>query len=99
MISLLKNPIADQCEHQELESPEENPDESVLQYMGPLQDNIPKAVPKLKDVNREELAVSLFCEGQSEHEFGRMTGMQPKGKVASGRQISPSATAFFKNQQ
>ena len=38
------------------------PPESVLEYMGRVQYNVAKAVPKLADANRQDLAGSMFSK-------------------------------------
>ena len=47
----------------ELMSARQKDGESVLDYMGRVQDNVPKAFPKLAYANRQNLSVSMFCQG------------------------------------
>ena len=66
--------------------------------MGSVQENRAKAFPNLADANRQDLAVSMFCQARSDQELGRMTAIKPKGAVASAQRYALSATAFGKNQ-
>ena len=79
------------CAHQKKE-------ETVLEYKGRVQDNVPKAVPKFAEANRQNLAVSMFCQGVSDDDVTRITALQAKSDVASALLIAPSATAFRKEQ-
>ena len=98
VIALFKPPDLSQVKIKELKSQQEKPDESVLEYMGRVQDNVAKAFPKLPNAKRQDLAVSMFGQGRPDVEFARMTGMQAKGDVASALRIGTSATAFGKSQ-
>ena len=77
-------------------SAQQKQDESVLDYMGRVEDNVTKAFPKLADGNRQNLAVSMFYQGLGDQEVARMTGIQGKGDVQSALPIVASATAFSK---
>ena len=48
-------------------------DESVVEYMSCVQVNVPKALPKLADGNRQNQAVSIFYEALGAHDVERMT--------------------------
>ena len=74
-------------------------DESVLDYIGRVKDNVAKAFPKLADGNRQNLAVSKFCQGLRDREVARITAMQANGAVASALRIAASAPAFIKEQR
>ena len=74
-------------------------DESVVEYMGRVQDNVAKAFPKLADANRQNLAVSMFCQGLHDQDIARMTAVQSKGDVASALHIAASATPYTKEQR
>ena len=54
VISIFKKPRFDPCQHQGVDSAQQNPDESVLEYMGRVQDNVGKAFPKPADANRQD---------------------------------------------
>ena len=69
-------------------------DESVVDYMDRVQHNVAKAFAKLADANRQNLAVSMFCQGLRDQELARMTAVQAKGDVASALRIAASATAY-----
>ena len=98
VISLFKTPDLTHVNIKELMSAQQKPDESVLEYMGRVQDNVANAFPKLADANRQDMAVSMFCQGLLEQEVGRRRAIQAKGDVASALRIATSATAFGKNQ-
>ena len=74
-------------------------DESVLDYMGRVQDNVAKAFPKRTDANRQNLTVSMFCHGLRDQEVARMTAIKAKGDVASALRIAASATAYGREQR
>ena len=69
-------------------------DEYVVDYMGRVQDNVAKAFPKLADTNRQNLAVSMFCQGVRDQEIASMTALQSKGDEASALRIAASATTY-----
>ena len=79
-------------------SAQKKPDESVLHYMGRLQDNVAKALRKPSDANRQDLAVSMFCQALGDQDVARMTAIQAKGDVSSALRIAASPTAYAKNQ-
>ena len=74
-------------------------EESVLDYMGRVQDNVAKAFPKLADGNSQNLAVSIFSQGLRDQDVARMTALQAKGDVASALRIAASTTAYGKEQR
>ena len=74
-------------------------DESVVDYMCRVQHNVAKPFPKLGDSNRQNLAVSMFCQGLRDQEVARMTAVQSTGEVASALRIAASATAYTKEQR
>ena len=74
-------------------------EESVVDYMGRVQDNEAKAYPKLADANRQNLAVSMFCQGLRDQDVARMTAIQAKGEVATALHIVASATAYGMEQR
>ena len=82
----------------ELMSAQQKSDVSVFQYMGRVQDNGAKAFSKIADANRQELAVSMFCQGIRDQEFARMTAIQANGGGASAISIAASRTAFGNTQ-
>ena len=98
VISIFKTPHLTHVNINELMSPQQKPDESFLEYMGRVQDNVAKAFPKLADANRQDLAVSILFQGLRDKEVARKTANQAKGDVASALRIATSATAFGKNQ-
>ena len=49
-------------------------------------------------MNRQDLAVSLFCHGLCDEELARFTAIQANGHVASALRIAASAKAFGKYQ-
>ena len=98
VISIFKFPDKTRINIKELMSAQQKPDESVLDYMARVQDNVAKAFPKLADRNRQDLAVSMFCQGLRDEEIARKTAIQAKGDVASALRIAASAKAFGKYQ-
>ena len=74
-------------------------DESVMDYMGRVKDNVAKAFPKLADANRQNLAVSIFCQGLRDQDVARMTAIQAKGDGASALRIAAPATAYGREQR
>ena len=79
-------------------SAQQNPEGSALEYMDRVEENVAKAIPKLTDRNRQELAGSMFCHGLRDEELARMTAIQSESRVASALRIAPSAKAFGKYQ-
>ena len=65
--------------------------------MGRVQDNLAKGFPKRAHGNRQDLAVSMFCQGLRDQEISRMPAIQKKDDVASALRIADWATAFVKN--
>ena len=98
VISLFKIPENTRVNIKELISAQQKRYESVLEYLDRVKDNVSKAIPKLADANRQDLAVSMFCQGLRDPEFARMRAIQPKGDVASALRIADSAKAFGKYQ-
>ena len=80
-------------------SAQQKQEESVLEYMDRVQDNVAKALPKLADANRQNLAVLMFCQGLRDQEVARMTAIQTKGDMESAVRIAASATDFGKEQR
>ena len=74
-------------------------DESVVDYMGRVQDNVAKAFPKLAEANRQDLAVSMFCQGLRDQDVARMTAINAKCEVATALHIAASPTAYGKEQR
>ena len=64
IIRIFQTPDLSHVNIKELMSAHQKQDESVVEYMGRVQDNVAKAFPKLADANRQNLAVSMFCQGQ-----------------------------------
>ena len=62
IIRIFKTPDLAHVNIKELMSARQKDDESVVDYMGRVQDNVAKAFPKLADANPQDLAVSLFCQ-------------------------------------
>ena len=59
-IRILKTP---DLTHVNIEvSAQQKQDESVLVYMGRVQNNVAKAFPKFPDAARQNMAVSMFCQ-------------------------------------
>ena len=98
IISIFKTPDLTHVNIKELMSAQQKQDDSVLDYMSRVKDNVEKAFPKLADANRKNLRVSMFCQGLGEQEVARMTAILAKGDVASALHIAASATAFAKEQ-
>ena len=82
IIRIFQTPDLSHVNIKELMSAHQKQDESVVEYMGRVQDNVAKAFPKLADTNRQNLAVSMFCQGLRDQEIARMTALQSKGDVA-----------------
>ena len=82
IIRLFSTPDLTNVNIKELMSAQQKQDESVVDYMGRVQDNVAKAFPKLADANRQNLAVSMFCQGLRDQEVARMTAVQAEGDVA-----------------
>ena len=61
IIRIFKTPDLSHVNINELMSARQKDDESVLDYMGRVQDNVAKAFPNLADANRKNQAVSMFC--------------------------------------
>ena len=99
MIRIFKTPDLAHGTIKELMSARQKDDESVVDYMGRVQDNVAKAFPKLADANRQDLAVSMFCQGLRDQDVARMTPIQAKGEVATALHIAASATAYGKEQR
>ena len=76
IIRIFKTPDLTDMNIKALISPQHKQDESVLEYMGRVQDNVAKAFPKLADANRQNLAVAMCCQGQGDQQIGRMTAIQ-----------------------
>ena len=98
IISLFRTPDLPRGNIKELMIPQQKADESVLEYMGRVQENVAKAFRKLAVANRQEQAFSMFCQGLPDEEVARMTALQAKVDLASALRIAASATAFGKNQ-
>ena len=64
-----------------------------------VEHNFAKSFPKLADANRQDLAVSMFSQGDTDQKVARMRAIPGKGDVASALVISTWAKAFNKNQQ
>ena len=83
----------------ELMSARQKDDESVVDYMGRVQDNVTKAFQKLADANRQNLAVSMFCQGLRDQDVAWMTAIQARGEVATALHSAASATAYGREQR
>ena len=83
----------------EFKSAREKNDESILDYTGRVKDNVAKAFPKLADMNRQNLAVSMFYQGRRDQEVARMTAIQSKDDVASSLRIAASASAYGREER
>ena len=99
IIRIFKTPDLTHVTIKDLISAQQKQDESVLDYMGRVEDIVAKAVPKLADGNRQNLTVSMFCQGRRDQEFAKMTAIQANGDVASALRFAASATAFGKVQR
>ena len=99
IIRIFKTPDLAHVNIKELMSARQKDDESVVDYMGRVQDNVAKAFPKLADANRQDLAVSMFCQGLRDQDVARMTAINAKGEVATALHIAASATAYGKEQR
>ena len=75
VISIFKIPEKNRVTMRELMSPQQTSEESVWEYMGRVQDNVPKAFPKLADANRQDLAGSIFCQGLRHEDVTSMTAI------------------------
>ena len=75
VISLFKIPEKNRVTMRELMSPQQTSEESVWEYMGRVQDNVAKAFPKLAGANRQDLAVSIFCQGLRDEDVTSMTAI------------------------
>ena len=58
-----------------------------------------KAFPKLADANRQDLAVSMFCQGLRDQDVARMTAINAKCEAATALHIAASATAYVREQR
>ena len=61
IIRIFQTPDLSHVNIKELMSAHQKQEESVVEYMGRVQDNVAKAFPKRADTNRQNLAVSMFC--------------------------------------
>ena len=75
IIRIFKTPDLSHVNIKELMSVRQKDDESVLDYMGRVQDNVAKAFPKLADTNRQNLTVTMCCQDRGDHEIARMTAI------------------------
>ena len=73
-------------------------EESVLVYTSRVQDNVAKTFPKLAGANRQDLAVSSFCQGLRYQDVARRTANQLKGDVSLALRFAASVTAFGNNR-
>ena len=99
VISIFKFPDKSRVNIKELMSAQQNPDESVLDNMDPVPENVAMAFTKLAERKRQDLAVSMFCQGLRNEEIARIRAIQAKVNVASALRIAASAKAFGKYQQ
>ena len=83
----------------ELMYAQQKQDKSVVDYMGLIKDNVAKEFPKLADANRQNLAVSLFCQRLRDQDVARKTSIEPKLEVATALHIAASATAYGREQR
>ena len=79
-------------------SAKQKPEQSVLQYMSRVQDNVAKACPKITDRNRQDLVVSMLCHGLWDQDVARITAIQANADAATALRIAASATAYGKTQ-
>ena len=77
-------------------SAQQKPDGTVLGYIGRVKDPNAKAYPKLADSNRQQLAVSLFGQGERDQEFDMITANTAQDDGASALRFATSAAAFLK---
>ena len=75
IIRIFKTPDLSHGNIKELMSARQKDDESVVDYMGRVQDNVAKSFPKLADANRQNLAVSMFCQGLRDQAVARITAI------------------------
>lgn len=83
IIRIFKTPDENNGNIKELMSTQQKQDESFVQYMSRDQHNVAKAFPKIAGANRQNFAVSMFCQALPGQEVARMTAVQAKGDVAS----------------
>ena len=69
IISLFRTPDLTHVTIKELMNAQQKADESVLEYMGRVQDNAAKAFPKRGEANRQDLAFSMFFQGLRDQEI------------------------------
>ena len=99
IIRIFKTPDLSHVNIKELMSARQKDDESILDYRVRVQDNVAKAFAKLSDMNSQNLAMSMFCQGLCDQEVARMTAISSKGDVASTLRIAASATAYGREQR
>ena len=75
IIRLFKTADLTQANMKVLMSAPQKQEESVVDYLGRIRDNVSKAFPKLSDENRQNLAVSMFCQGLRDQQVARMTAI------------------------
>ena len=57
-------------------SEEEKPDDSLMEYLVRVKDNVAKVIPKIADEIPQVMPVSMFCYGRRDTEFAMMRAMQ-----------------------
>ena len=98
VISLFKIPEKTQININELKSGKKKPEESVLYYMGRVEDTIAKGFPKLADGNLQHLSDSIFNHGLRDEELPRISAIHANGYVVPRIEIAASAMSIGKYQ-
>ena len=78
----------------ELFEAKQQPDETVPDYMARVQEGVSHAFHKLDDHHKQEVAVTIFCQGLKDQDAAKMAAVQAKGKVCAALKIASAATTF-----
>ena len=93
-MKIFEEPDLKQAPSRELFETKQEREETLEDYMSPVQVLVKKSFRKLDLQNRESIAVTAFCKGLVEQDAAMLAAVQSEGKVAKAMKIAASVTAL-----